>query len=507
MSERQPPDAGTWATINDLFHRAIERPPAERAAFVDDACAGREDLRREVLSLLASHDRAHDFIERSAVSAEQLLDASRMDQRVGRQIGHYAIRQVLGEGGMGVVYLAHDTRLGRSVALKALRARRRPDTARDASLQREAQAAAALTHPGVATVYALEEIDGDLFIASEYVPGDTLRTELLQGPVRADALLQTALGIARPLAAAHARGLVHRDLKPENVMRTPDGAIKILDFGLALSLAASRTPTDAPPDERRFGTPAYMSPEQARGEALDQRSDLFSFGTLIYELATGTNPFAGADAAATVARVLDTAPASLAEGVPVSSARVPGLDALARIVDTCLRKDPSQRYQRTDDLTTALVDAQHAAGGQSPSQQTIWWWQFHQAAASAAYLLLLIPLWLTHGSIPYHAGVGLFTAGLIAALAAATLRLHLWFAVRSYPAEWRRQRLRTSAWLLAADVVFVAMLLLAGLGLLESRIEVGLTLIGAAVLVLLSFAVIEPATERAAFQKEGGVTV
>jgi hypothetical protein len=292
---------------------------------------------------------------------------------------------------------------------------------------------------------------------------------------------------------------VHRDLKPENVMRTPDGAIKILDFGLALSPATSPAAAPTASDERRLGTPAYMSPEQARGEALDARSDLFSFGTVVYELATGTNPFAGIDVASTVARILDATPASLTERVPVSSAHMPGLRALAHIVDTCLRKDPSERYQRTDDLTAALVDAQSADAGPTPSHRTTWWWRFHQAAASLAYLLLLIPLWLTHGSIPYHAGVALFTLGLIGALAAATLRLHLWFAVRSYPAEWRRQRLRTAPGLLTADVVFVGTLLLAGLGLLGSRTELGLVLVGAAVLVLLSFAVIEPATERAAF--------
>ena len=500
MSERQPPDASAWATINNLFHRALEHPPADRAAFVRHECAGQDDVVREVLSLLASHDRAHDFIERSAVSAEQLLEAGGVDPRVGRQVGHYAVRQVLGEGGMGVVYLAHDTRLGRSVALKALKPRSPGDTTRHARLHQEAQAAATLTHPGVAAVYALEEIGGDLFIVSEYVPGQTLRAELLQGPLDARVLLETAVGIARPLAAAHARGLVHRDLKPENVMRTPDGAIKILDFGLALSPAAAAAAAPAAFDERRLGTPAYMSPEQARGEVLDARSDQFSFGTVVYELATGTNPFAGIDVASTVARILDATPASLAERVPVGSARMPGLGALAHIVDTCLRKDPSQRYQRTDDLTAALVDAQSADAGPTPSHQTTWWWQFHQGAASLAYLLLLIPLWLTHGRLPYDAGVALFTLGLIGALAASTLRLHLWFAVRSYPAEWRRQRLRTAAGLLTADVVFAGALLLAGLGLLGSRTELGLVLIGAAVLVLLSFTVIEPATERAAFE-------
>jgi serine/threonine protein kinase len=167
------------------------------------------------------------------VNADALMAAAGADPLVGQRLGHYQIRRLLGEGGMGIVYLADDTRLGREVALKAVRAQFADDPARRARLEREAQAAAALTHPGIATVYALEEFDGRLFISSEYIAGETLRTELGRGPLSGTRLLETAIGIAQPLAAAHARGLVHRDLKPENVIRTPEGAIKILDFGLA----------------------------------------------------------------------------------------------------------------------------------------------------------------------------------------------------------------------------------------------------------------------------------
>ena len=499
MSDHRPPDTAAWAAINDVFHRAIDRPPAERAAFVASACAGQDDIAREVLSLLASHERVDDFIERPAVSAERLLEAGRVDPRVGRQVGHYEVQRVLGEGGIGIVYLAHDTRLGRPVALKALKVQAAVDASRHASLRHEAQAAAALTHPGVATVYAFEEIDGDVFLASEYVPGETLRTELQQGPLSAATLLETAIGIARPLAAAHAHGVVHRDLKPENVMRMPGGAVKILDFGLALLPAAPLDAGALTVHSSRAGTPAYMSPEQVRGEDLDYRTDVFSFGTLVYELATGTNPFAAADTASSLARILDTTPPSLAQRVPVSSARIAGIDALALVVDRCLRKHPAERYQQTEELTAALVKAQSARDHTASSPRSIWWWQFHQAAASLAYALLLVPLWLMRASVPYHAGLGLFTLGMVGAVTAITLRLHLWFAVRSYPSEWRFQRQRTSGGLMAADGLFVATLLLAGLGVIAAHTEVALVLIGAAVLVLLSFTIIEPATERAAF--------
>ena len=489
-----------WAEINDLFHRALEQPPAERDAFVRKAAGGRPTIIREVLSLLSSHERAETFIEQPAVNADALMAAAGADPLVGQRLGHYQIRRLLGEGGMGIVYLADDTRLGREVALKAVRAQFADDPARRARFEREAQAAAVLTHPGIATVYALEEFDGRLFISSEYVAGETLRTELGRGPLSGTRVLETAIGIAQPLAAAHARGLVHRDLKPENVIRTPEGAIKILDFGLARLQDRQSRDQAITTAGTLLGTPAYMSPEQIRATDLDFRSDLFSFGIVVYELATGVNPFTGGDPASTIARILEVEPARLAERVPVSSANTAGLGALTRVVTTCLQKDRNARYRSTRELEAAL-DAARGAGvaALEAAQPTTWWWQFHQGLASLAYFLLLIPLAVARTWVPGPLAVAILVAGFIAALVAGTLRLHLWFTVRKYPYEWRAQRDRTVLWIRVADFVFAGALAASALTLLPSHIEMALVLIGAAVLVVLAFAVMEPATERAAF--------
>ncbi len=488
-----------WAEINDLFHRALEQPPAERDAFVRKAGGGRPAIVREVLSLLSSHERAETFIEQPAVNADALMAAAGADPLVGQRLGHYQIRRLLGEGGMGIVYLADDTRLAREVALKAVRAQFADDPVRRARLEREAQAAAALTHPGIATVYALEEFDGRLFISSEYVAGETLRTELGRGPLSGTRLLETAIGIAQPLAAAHARGLVHRDLKPENVIRTPEGAIKILDFGLARLQDRQSRDQAITTQGTLLGTPAYMSPEQIRATDVDFRSDLFSFGIVVYELATGVNPFAGGDPASTIARILEVEPARLADRVPVSSANTAGLGALTRVVTTCLQKDRNARYQSARELEAALDAARGAGGPLLPSKPTTWWWQFHQGLASLAYFLLLIPLSVARTWVPGPLAVAILVAGFTAALVAGTLRLHLWFTVRKYPHEWRAQRERTARWIRVADVVFATALAASALTLLPSHIEMALVLIGAAVLVVLAFAVMEPATERAAF--------
>jgi eukaryotic-like serine/threonine-protein kinase len=495
----RPP--GNWAEINDLFHRALEQPPAYRDSFVRKS-ASNPAILREVLALLSSHERAETFMERPAVNADELMAAANADPLVGRRLGQYQIRSVIGEGGMGVVYLADDTRLGRAVALKAVREQFADDPSRRTRLEREAQAAAALTHAGIATVYALEEFDGRLFIASEYVAGETLRSELGRGPLSGTRLLETAIGIAQPLAAAHARGLVHRDLKPENVIRTHDGAIKILDFGLARLQDARSRDQAITTEGTLLGTPAYMSPEQIRATEVDFRSDLFSFGVVVYELATGVNPFTGGDPASTIARILELEPARMAERVPVSSANTAGLGALTQVVATCLQKDRNARYRSTRELEAALDAARGASVPVLPSTPDTWWWQFHQALASLAYFLLLIPLSYARTWVPGPIGLAFLVAGFIAALTAGTLRLHLWFTVRSYPMEWRTQRDRTALWMRAGDVGFAASLIVAAMTILQTHTEMAIVLIGAAVLVVLAFTVMEPATERAAFRAE-----
>ena len=467
-----------WAVVADLFHRALDEPEAGRPAWLDHECGTNAQLRAEVESLLAAH-----------------ADADRvLGHPMPVTIGPYRILRAIGAGGMGVVYLAEDTRLGRTVALKALSPLAMGDPLRRERLRREARAAAGLTHPGIATVYALEDIDGALYIASEFVPGETLREELARGPLSTDRVIDTGVAIADALAAAHARGVIHRDIKPENLIRTPDGGVKILDFGVAHDLDAPAATARLTMEGALLGTPAYMSPEQIRHEPIDGRSDVFSLGTVLYELATGTAPFATTDPAATLANVLER------EVPPFASPIDP-------IVRRCLQKRPEARYASAADVRAAL-EAQRgqvvyvtppetlAPGPAAPAR---WWWQFHQAVTSLAYLALLVPLWIAHDWIGGRRGLVVFLVALTAVLVATTLRMHLWFTVRQYPGEWPAQRRHSRRWIGAADALLVVALL-ATTGLtMAAHNRVAVLLVTAAVAVLVSFAIIEPATTRAAF--------
>jgi len=498
-----PPDPEAWRRINDIFHRALDIAPAEREAFVEGACAGDDAVRAEVLSLLAAHARADEFIEQPIANADDLKEVL-----TGRTVGQYRVERVIGEGGMGVVYLAHDERLGRTVALKALSARFTADAERRERLVREARAVAALTHPGIATVYALEEFNGHFFIASEYVPGETLRDELARGPLTVTQTIDTAILVARVLAAAHDRGVVHRDLKPENLIRTPAGDVKVLDFGLALMRRGSADDARLTGDGTLLGTPGYMSPEQIRGAEVDARSDVFSLGIVMYELVTGRHPFAGVDSAATLARILEFEPARLASAVTIASTEAAQIGALDRIVRTCLQKSLEARYRSAHELLSALEAARQGRTSSDGSgrqhvppaeglRPAAWWWKFHQGAASIGYFLLFVPLWLAREWIGGRGGLLLFVAGLVAAVAATILRLHLWFTVRSYPDEWPDQRARTGIWIRVADIFYVVVLAGAGFAVMDFHASAAIVLITAAVGVLLSSTIIEPATTRA----------
>jgi serine/threonine-protein kinase len=483
-----------WTAVNELFHRALDVPPSERRSFVAQASV-RSEVQHEVLSLLASHDRSGSFLEGGAIDSGAI--PLETDPLVGRRLGHYEIERVLGRGGMGIVYLARDTKLGRTVALKALPAEVADDPRRRERLSHEARAAAGLTDPGIATVYALEDIDGRLFIASEHVVGHTLRDELSGGAMSPPDAMATAAGIARALAAAHRRGVVHRDLKPENVMRTATGTIKILDFGLARALSASSGGVTATSDGRIFGTPAYMAPEQVRGKEVRSAADQFSFGVVLYELLTGTNPFAGPDAAASIARILELTPPPVSDRIPVGFASAAGIGGLASVVGRCLQKDPGRRFASTDDLVAAIESAE--LGTARPQDDVVWWWRFHQALASMFYAGLLFPLWFADERVGSPVGTAIFLLALIAAIVTITLRLHLWFVTRSYPDQWASQRRSAIAWKRSADLLYVGAFAVSGLALLGSARAMALVLVGAAVLILLGSVVIEPATERAAF--------
>jgi eukaryotic-like serine/threonine-protein kinase len=494
--------------VRAVFEAALQHDPRDRDAFLDEACAGRPSVRAEVVSLLDAHDRAGDFMEAPVFeAAAHLLVDDPVDSLEGRTIGPYLIRQEIGRGGMGVVYLADDVRLSRRVALKALAPGLGREATRRDRLRQEARAAAALSDPGIATIYALEEIDDALYLACEYVPGPTLRALLQRGPLGLDEVVDVATQLAKALAAAHVHGVVHRDLKPENVIRTPAGAVKILDFGVARTDSATQVRlTHA---GTVLGTPAYMAPEQARGQDADFRTDVFSFGVLVYEMASGSNPFEAATPAAVIARVLEFEPAPLSE---VSPSSPPWLD---RIVATCLRKDPSERYRTTQELVAdlerlqAAISADRAVGDshpaigraapRAPGMTPRRWWEVHQVAVTVAYVLMIYPAWHVRSWLPPPWGIRFLSAVVACAAAAIGLRLHLWFAARFYPTELPMQRARAMPWIRWCDAGFAACLLLAALAVGGAHPEVAALLVTVSVTAAVASFVIEPATMRAAF--------
>src|SRR5580658_2606960 len=269
----------------------------------------------------------------------------------GTQLGPYEIQSLLGAGGMGEVYRARDSRLNRIVALKILPSQVAVDAGRRARFEQEARAASALNHPNILSVYDIGEQDGLAYIVSELIEGESLRESLRRGPLPVSRLLDIASQVAAALAAAHSAGIVHRDIKPENIMITRDGRAKILDFGLAKQASTvaagadeTRTVTRTSPGSV-IGTAAYMSPEQIRGEAVDYRSDIFSFGLVLYECITGKQPFERATSVEVMTAILREDPAELPESVS---------PALRQIVWHCLEKEPDHRFQSARDLVFAL---------------------------------------------------------------------------------------------------------------------------------------------------------
>jgi len=322
-----------WQRIEEVFNAAAELPKTERGAYVERACAGDEKLRREVESLL-SYDSPSDPSAETAVVAAATIPRVPVRQMVGP----YRVMGVLGEGGMGVVYKAEDTRLERTVALKFVK------IGFSERFQREAKAISALNHPHIATLYDIGSHQGTPYLVLEYVEGKPLR-----GPMRLPAVLGCAIQVASALEAAHAAGIVHRDLKPANVLLDPQGHVKVLDFGLA------RRTRRAPDDSQTVagmvaGTVAYMSPEQAEGQEVDTRSDIFSFGCVLYEMISGRQAFHGKSAASVIAALLGRDPEPLT-GIP---------EELKHILCRCLRKDPARRWQHIGDVRLALEDVKAA---------------------------------------------------------------------------------------------------------------------------------------------------
>ena len=343
-----------------MLQAALERAPAERAAVLDRECAGDAELRAEVESLLASERPAESFLgSNAAEDAGTLLDESASGTLVGRGFAGYAIEKQIGSGGMGEVYLAHDARLGRRVALKLLRPGLVGDSEQRARFLREARLASALDHPNVCTVHDVGEAAGRLFIAMQYVEGETLRQVIDGRPLPLDGLLSITLQVADALAEAHERGIMHRDIKAGNIIVTPKGQAKVLDFGLAklLEVAEGEAETHLTMTGAVMGTPASMSPEQAKGERVDQRSDIFSFGCVLYEMATGGIPFKGRTRAEVIGALLHKPHAPAAEVNEEIPAR------LSALIDRALAKEPADRYQSVREMIADLRQVVAEAGG------------------------------------------------------------------------------------------------------------------------------------------------
>ncbi|MFL6209565.1 MAG: protein kinase domain-containing protein [Pyrinomonadaceae bacterium] len=346
-----------WQQIEELFHAALARKPDERADFLARACAGDEALRSEVESLLRSHALGESFIEESAADvAAEMLAGGQAKLAAGRRIGHYEIKRLLGAGGMGEVYLAEDMRLGRPVALKLLPAQFTAEQDRVRRFEQEARAASALNHPNIVTIHEIGQTDSARFIATEFIAGETLRRRMDSTRMALGEVLDITTQVASALAAAHEVGVVHRDIKPDNIMLRPDGYVKVLDFGLAKLVEQRKLAAqpEAPPRAKVktqtgmvLGTVTYMSPEQARGEEVDVRTDIWSLGIMLYELLAGRVPFAGKTPSHVIVSLLEDEPPPLAR-----YAEVPA--ELARIVSKALRKDRAERYQRAGEMAHDL---------------------------------------------------------------------------------------------------------------------------------------------------------
>jgi serine/threonine protein kinase len=345
-----------WQQVTEIFHAALASDPARREAFLADACGGDAVLRAEIEALVAAHHEAGAF-------GETPLFVPALSLEPGSSIGSYRIVELLGAGGMGEVYRARDATLERDVAVKVLPQHFASDSERVARLLREARLLAALNHPNIAAIYGVVEADAHRGLVLEFVDGPTLAERLRSGIPLPEAL-SIARQIADALDAAHGKGIIHRDLKPANIKAAPGGIVKVLDFGLAKinadggggSADPSASPTVSVGSTGAgviLGTAAYMSPDQARGKAVDKRTDIWSFGCVLYEMLTGRTAFGGETVSDTIASILSREPdwAAVPETTP---------PAVRRMLQRCLERDPQQRLRDIGDvkhdLDHALVD-------------------------------------------------------------------------------------------------------------------------------------------------------
>ncbi len=450
--------------ISELCYAALQLEPDQRKAFLDQACSDDQALRREVESLLSYQQEAEDSFDTPALEVAARLLAKEQAM-AGRQLGRYQILSLLGVGGMGEVYLAHDSQLRRQVALKLLPGEFTRDRERVQRFHQEARAVSSLNHPNIVTVFEIGQSDGLHFIATEFIDGQTLRQRMMQAPLKLPEALEVAIQTAQALTAAHEAGIVHRDIKPENIMLRRDGFVKVLDFGLAklvgplrveaLTITASGTGGQVSTDPGKVvGTPRYMSPEQVRGERVDRRTDIFSLGVLLYEMIAGRAPFEGATPSEVIAAILHVEPLPLARFAPDVSPE------LERIVKKALRKEREERYQSVKELLLDLKSckeelafearlvsahrfADHAetptessggrVGAETAEQPTLLLGATTHSVSSAAYLV---------GAISRHKrGATLALATFVVIVAGLAFAWSRWGAEREQTGPFRMDRL------------------------------------------------------------------
>jgi serine/threonine protein kinase len=474
--------------VREIFEAALDRDSGEHGSWVKRQAADDPEVRDEVISLLDHHLRAGNFLTEPVVERVPDLLADDAALTPGTTRGVYTIVREVGRGGMGRVYLASDSRLGRQVALKALPPHLTRDPMQRDRLRQEARAAAALTHPGICAVYALEEIDDELFIVTEFVDGVTLREDIASGrrPSASD-IVRTAREIASALAEAHAHGVIHRDLKPENLMRARDGRLKILDFGLARLEAGSVSRVFVTQPGLLIGTPAYMAPEQLNGGLVDVRADVFAFGAVLYEYICGVHPFAAATPLATVARVLESEARPLADRSP----HVPA--GVVECVERCLRKAAADRFGSATDIVRALDRADESIASRAGSV----WWRVHQLVIIGLYLGAASLGWHIKEWIELPTTVSLFIALGLGAAIGGVLRGHLVFTELINRKNLSSERRRAGRALMIVDVLIGAMLVADGTMLAAWPLSAVLTM-GLGIGIALAALVLEPATAKAA---------
>jgi eukaryotic-like serine/threonine-protein kinase len=403
-----------FQAIEEIFLAALEQEPEQVSAFLETACEGDAVLRREVEVLLSSDQRAGQFIEKSTVSvATKIIQNQQADSLIGQTIGHYKISEAIGTGGMGEVYLATDIVAGRKAALKLLPSQFTGDAERLKRFEQEAHAVVGLNHPNILTVYEIGEDHSIHYIASELIEGETLRQRLMRGRMQLSEAVDVAIQVASALAAAHHAGIVHRDIKPENIMLRPDGYVKVLDFGIA-KLAEEELPATMPRDEALLlvetnlgavlGTVRYMSPEQACGERIDQSTDIWSLGVVLYEMVTGHVPFTGDTPQDVMFSILEK------EAPPLTRYIAHTRPELQQIITKMLRKDRAQRYRSAHDLLQALKDLRRKLEAELERAAAPLWLRWVRSPAVlalgflAAVLAIALPLYrqrnLTTNSSP-----------------------------------------------------------------------------------------------------------